>query len=101
MLLLELPQPRVDIERAAEVRLPLLVAVLGEVAEAVEQLLRFLQQVAELIHDPSLVLRHGATDVTGPGPEPDEPSVAAVTPSIPANRIASPIDAPNGGVDPG
>ena len=50
VLLLELPQLRVDVEGAAEVGLPLFVPVLGQVTEAVEKLLRLLQQMTKLTH---------------------------------------------------
>lgn len=58
MLLLELPQLGVNVERATEVGLPLPMAVLRQIPEPVEQLLRLLQQVAELQHYfPILFLR--------------------------------------------
>ena len=59
MLLLELPQLRVDVKCSAEVSLPLLVTVLGHVTQAIEQLLGLLQQVAELPHHLPLLLLHG------------------------------------------
>lgn len=48
MLLLKLPQLRVHVKSAPEVSLPLPVPILGEIAQPVEELLRLLQQVAEL-----------------------------------------------------
>lgn len=58
MLLLELPQLGVDVERAAKVRLPLPVPILGQIAEPVEQLLRLFEQVAKFQHYfPILFLR--------------------------------------------
>ena len=59
MLLLEFPELCVDIKCSAEVSLPLLMAVLRHVAEAIEQLLGLLQQVAELPDNLPLFLLHG------------------------------------------
>ena len=59
MLLLKLPQLGVDVECPAEVSLPLLVSVLRHVPEAVEQLLRLFEQMAEFVDDFALVVRSG------------------------------------------
>ena len=59
MLLLELPQFSVNIKCSSEVGLPLLVTILGHVTQTIEQLLRLLQEVAELVDNLPLFLVHG------------------------------------------
>lgn len=60
VLLLELPELRVDVEGPPEVTLPLLVPVLRQVAQPVEQLLALLEQVAELEDDFALMVVHAS-----------------------------------------
>lgn len=60
VLLLELPELRVDVKGPPEVTLPLLVSVLRQVAQPVEQLLALLEQVAELEDDFTLVVVHAS-----------------------------------------
>lgn len=60
VLLLELPELRVDVKGPPEVTLPLLVSVLRQVAQPVEQLLALLEQVAELEDDFALVVVHAS-----------------------------------------
>lgn len=60
VLLLELPELRVDVEGPPEVTLPLLVPVLRQVAQPVEQLLTLLEQVAELENDFALMVVHAS-----------------------------------------
>ena len=59
MLLLELPQFSVDVKSSSKVSLPLLVTILGHVTQTIEQLLRLLQEVAELVDNLPLFLVHG------------------------------------------
>lgn len=58
MLLLEFPQLGVDVKGPTEISLPLFVAVLRQVTEPVEQLLRLFKEVAKLTDNFSLVFRH-------------------------------------------
>ena len=59
MLLLELPEFSVDVKSSSKVSLPLLVTILGHVTQTIEQLLRLLQEVAELVDNLPLFLVHG------------------------------------------
>ncbi len=61
MLLLIFPQLGVNIERAAKIRLPLviLVPVLGQLSQAVKQLSTLVQQVNKLGHDLLIVIVSG------------------------------------------
>ena len=94
VLLLELPELGVDVECPAEVGLPLLVPVLGQVAQPVEQLLALLEQVAELDDDLALVLVHAprspaATRSAGAAGHHDHLPGAAGVAAAPATTAAA------------
>lgn len=60
VLLLKLPQLRVDVEGPPEVTLPLLVPVLRQVTQPVEQLLALFEQVTEFEDDFALMVVHAS-----------------------------------------
>jgi len=95
VLLLELPELRVDVEGPPEVTLPLLVPVLRQVAQPVEQLLALLEQVTELEDDFALVVVHAShhDHLFGEsGPRPDAGWTPFSTTRSRRARVMAPTD---------